>query len=67
MNDKNDKQKIISFQVLKKDEGKKLKEFLNMYLEESKSRIRNIIKRQCVKVNHETKKARYILVENDVI
>ena len=67
MNDKNDKQKIISFQVLKKDEGKKLKEFLNMYLEESKSRIRNIIKRQCVKVNNETKKARYILVENDVI
>ena len=62
-----DKKEIVSFQVSKKDEGIKLKEFLNIYLEETKSKIKKIIKKQCVKVNNELKKAKYTLAENDII
>ena len=62
-----DKKEIVSFQVSKKDEGTKLKEFLNIYLEETKSKIKKIIKKQCVKVNNELKKAKYTLAENDII
>mgnify|MGYP006957347364 CR=1 FL=1 len=39
-----DKKEIVSFQVSKKDEGIKLKEFLNIYLEETKSKIKKIIR-----------------------
>ena len=62
-----DKKEIVSFQVTKKDEGTKLKEFLNIYLEETKSKIKKIIKKQCVKVNNDPKKAKYTLAENDII
>lgn len=60
-------EEFILFQVSKEDAGKQLEDFLNIYLNESKAKIKMIIRKKYVKLNQKYAKAKYILSENDTV